>query len=354
MKVKCLLGLLISITMAAGTAIAQQPAPPPSPPGDVEPFEHNFSFFVDGGFLGVYAENINRENMGRYRMSQVRGVGVTQVVKDSPAEKAGLRKDDVILRIDGENVNSVRKLNRLVSEMAPDHSVRITVSRGGAEQEITATIGKRSNSNLVRDLLSGEPKIWKWHGNDPKLWKFEGPFTEGFPDNEGDLTFSLGNSRRIGVSTMALTKQLADYFGIAGGKGVLVTSVTDDSPAAKAGVRAGDVITAVDGEAVDSSGDLSRVINRKKEGDVTFTIIRNKNQQTIQVTPKQGGGFSGTMSRPEIGRRIVIPRIEIPTPDVEISMPRIVIPSIPSINIELPRVRVMPRARIVRTVQGPI
>ena len=217
--------------------------------------------------MGVYAENINRENMGRYHVNQVRGVGVTQVVKDSPAEKAGLRKDDVILRIDGENVNSVRKLNRLVSEMAPDHSVRVTVSRGGAEQEVTATIGKRNNSSLAQDLLKGEPRVWKWEGTDPKPSSLKAhSSTERLPDN-GDLTFFLSNSRRIGVSTMALTKQLADYFGVADGKGVLVTSVTEDGPAAKAGVKAGDVITAIDGEAVDSPGDLSRVINRKKEGD---------------------------------------------------------------------------------------
>jgi serine protease Do len=343
MKAKYLVGLLTSIILAAGVALAQQPAPP-APPADVEPFEQNFSFLIDGsGFLGVYAENINRENMGRYRLSQVRGVGVTQVVKDSPAEKAGLRKDDVILRIDGETVNSVRKLNRLVSEMAPDHSVRITVSRGGAEQEITATIGKRTNSSMVQGLFKGEPRIWKWDGNDPKVWKWEGPlFDKDLLENEGDLTFLLSNSRRIGVSTMSLTKQLAEYFGIAGGQGVLVTSVTDDSPAAKAGVRAGDVITAVDGETVDSSGDLARIINRKKEGDVTLTIIRNKTQQTIRVTPKEGGGFSGTVSPADIGRRIVIPRIEF---------------SFPTIEVDLPRVRVtprFPRVRVVRPSQGPI
>ena len=129
------------------------------------------------------------------------------------------------------------------------------------------------------------------------------------------MSFFLLKSRRIGVSTMALNKQLADYFGVADGKGVLVTSVIEDGPAAKAGVKAGDVITAIDGEAVDSSGDLSRVINRKKEGDVTLSIIRNKSQQTIRVTPKEGGGFSGTLGQPQVGRRIVIPRIEIP--DIE-------------------------------------
>lgn len=351
MKAKYLLGLLLPIILAASTAFAQQPAPP-APPADIEPLEQTFSFFVDGGFLGVHAENINRENMGRYHMNQVRGVGVTQVVKDSPAEKAGLRKDDVILRIEGETVNSVRKLNRVISEMAPDHSVRITVSRGGAEQEVTATIGKRNNSSMVQGLLRGEPRAWKWEG-DPKVWKFEGPHLNREPfENLGELAFAFGNSRRIGVSTMALTKQLADYFGIAGGRGVLVTSVTEGSPAAQAGVRAGDVITAVDGEAVDSSGELSRVINRKKEGDVTLTITRNKAQQTIRVTPKEGGGFSGTMSQPEIGRRIVIPRIEIPMPEIDIEMPRITIPAIPSVNITLPRVRVTPR--VIRTGQGPI
>ena len=353
MKAKYLLGLLLPIVLAAGTAFAQEPAPPP-PPADVEPFEQSFSFFIDGGFLGVYAENINRENMGRYNLNQVRGVGVTQIVKDSPAEKAGLRKDDVILRIDGEIVNSVRKLNRLVSEMSPDHSVRITVSRGGAEQEVTATIGKRTNSSMAQGLFRGEPRVWKWEGDGPKAFKFEGPLFDREPlENFGDLTFVLGNSRRIGVSTMALTKQLADYFGIAAGRGVLVTSVSDDSPAAKAGVKAGDVITAVDGETIDSSGELSRVINRKKEGDVTLTIIRNKAQQTIRVTPRDGSGVSGTTTQPQLGRRIVIPRIEIPTPEIDIAMPRIVIPAMPSINIDLPRIRVTPRARI-RTVQGPI
>ena len=355
MKVKYSIGLLLALILTAGVALAQQTAPPapPEPPDDV--IDQNFSFFIDGnGFLGVYAENISRENMGRYRMSQVRGVGVTQVVKDSPAEKAGLRKDDVILRLDGENVSSVRRLNRLVSELSPDQSVKVSISRGGSEQEITATIGKRSNT-MANNLLGGEPRIFKWEGPDLKGFKWENRNNfPNFNNDGGDMTFFLNNSRRIGVSTMSLTKQLADYFGIADGKGALVTSVSEDGPAAKAGVKAGDVITAVDGEAVDSPGDISRVINRKKEGDVTLTIIRNKSQQTIHVTPREGGGgFPGTMGNPQIGRRIVIPRIEIPTVDIDIGIPNVVIGPIPTINVQMPRIRVMPRVR-VRGPQGPI
>src|ERR1044072_5700357 len=153
MKAKYSVSLLSAIILAAGVVLAPQAAPQPPEPPD-EPMDQSFSIFIDGGgFLGIYAENISRENMNRYHVNQVRGVGVTQVVKDSPAEKAGLRKDDVILRIDGENVSSVRKLNRLVSEMAPDQSVRVTFSRGGAEQEVTATVGKRNNQSFAGDLF---------------------------------------------------------------------------------------------------------------------------------------------------------------------------------------------------------
>jgi len=354
MKAKYPVSLLAIIILAAGIAYAQQPAPPPASPPD-EPSDQTFSILIDGGgFLGVYAENISRENMGRYHMNEVRGVGVTQVIKDSPAEKAGLRKDDVILRIEGENVSSVRRLNRLVSEMAPDQSVRVSFSRGGAEQEVSATIGKRSNQSFAGDLFPGGPKIWKWEGKERKPFKFEFPMGErgNLFENDNDMAIILGNSRRIGVSTMELTQQLADYFGITGRQGVLVSSVTADGPAAKAGVRAGDVITAIDGEAVDSPGDIARAINRKKEGDVTLTIVRNKSQQTIRVTPSESR-LPGTVDRAQIGRRIVIPRIEIP--EIDIAMPRVVVPavSIPSININLPRVRVTPRTRI-RTVNGPI
>ena len=357
MKAKYSIGLLVALILSAGLALAQEPTPPPEPPESPdEEIVNTFSLFTDGGYLGVYAENINRENMGRYNLSTPRGVGITRIVQGSPAEKAGLKKGDVILRLDGDNITSVRKLNRLVSEIAPDQSVKVSVSRGGAEQEVTATIGKRNNSSFAQGLFSGDLKDFKL---DPKAWKlepynfkFDTPLMENFEFNmDDDLTFMLGNSRRIGVSTMQLNKQLAEYFGVPGGKGVLVTAVTEDSPAAKAGVKAGDVITAIDGEAVDSPGDIARGINRKKEGEVTLTVIRNKSQQTFRVTPAEGG-FTGTPGRPQIGRRIVIPRVVIPTmPEIDIRMPRI---RVPTIDVRMPRIRVTPRVRVLRSERGPI
>lgn len=325
--------LILAISLSAGVVTAQQPSPP-EPPEPPEPFSSHFSLFIDGGgFLGVNAEEITRENMGRYGLREVRGVGVTSVAKDSPAEKAGLRKDDVILRVDNDRVTSVRKLSRLISEISPEQNVKLTISRGGQEQEVAVTIGKREEPILAEGMLKGEPKIWKWEGT-PKVWNWEDS-----PGFDGSV-FAFGNGRRIGVSTVGLTKQLADYFGIADGKGVLVTSVTEDGPAAKVGIKAGDVITAIDGEKIEGAGELSRAINKKKDGDVSLTIVRNKSSQTIRVTPK-GGDFPHVIpgSGQQVGRRIIIPRIELPEiPEVNIALPRIQLPTIPEININLPRV----------------
>jgi membrane-associated protease RseP (regulator of RpoE activity) len=342
MSKKHTLHLLLAIGLFTGVALGQAsataPPEPPEPPAQQDPpappepmtapespFSSYFSFFVDGGgFLGVNTEDINKENMGRYGLREVRGVGVTSVAKDSPAEKAGLRKDDVILRVDNDNVTSVRKLTRLISEIAPDQNVRLTISRGGTQQEVAVTIGKREEPKTIQGLLKDQPNVWKW---------------EESPGFKGSV-FAFGNSRRIGVSTMQLTKQLADYFGIPDGQGVLITSVTDDGPAAVAGLKAGDVVTAIDGEKVDGAGDLSRAINKKKDGDVTLTIIRNKSQQTIRVTPKSGSfPYSMPGATQQIGRQIIIPRIELPViPEVNISLPSIQLPIIPEINIQLPRV----------------
>jgi serine protease Do len=345
MKAKHVLSLLVSILLTAGIAWAQSPQSPkpPAPALDDELVDDNFQFFVQGdGFLGVYAEDISKENQSRYNLSQVRGVGVTRIVKESPAEKAGLRQGDVILHIDGESVTSVRKLNRVVSEIAPDQSVRVTISRGGSEQELTATMGRRTASNTFSGLLKNNPGTWEW----------EGPT---FNNNDGPMVFSFGGGRRIGISTAELTRQLADYFGITGGKGVLVTSVSEDGPAAKAGLKAGDVITMIDGEAVDSTGDISRIVNRKKDGEVTLTIVRNKSQQTLRVTPTEGRALpGGVIGRPQIGRRIVIPRVELgEIPEINISMPRIVLPTIPSVDVQMPRIKV-PNVRVIRRTGGPI
>ena len=97
-------------------------------------------------------------------MNQVRGVGVTRMVKDSPAEKAGLRKDDVILRLDGENITSVRKLNRLVSEIS-SRSVGESYCQPRRRGAGNYRNDRQTQQQLLRrDFFKSQPEIWKWEG----------------------------------------------------------------------------------------------------------------------------------------------------------------------------------------------
>ena len=132
----------------------QEPTPAPAPP----PAVAATTFFVSGNFLGVRTEEVTRENMQRYGLSgEPRGVGVREVVKNSPAEKAGLKANDVIVRFDGEPVTSMRKLTRLIQESAPDHSARVTVLRSGAEQELSATLTRREPFVSAADTSCSAP-----------------------------------------------------------------------------------------------------------------------------------------------------------------------------------------------------
>ena len=116
-------------------------------------------------------------------------------------------------------------------------------------------------------------------------------------------------------------------------------------------ISALDVITAIDGEKVDGAGDVARGINKKKEGDVTLTIVRKGNQRTITVTPNVIKPLIAPGATPQ-ARSIVIPRIELGSiPEINISMPRIDLPTIPEINVQLPK---MPKVRVIKAPQQPI
>ncbi len=284
------LSAFILISAAVGVvANAQQTPTAPKEPVEKRSQRMVLTAPFQRSYMGVQAQEITKENFSKYGLLTVRGVGVEKVVENSPAALAGLQTNDVIVRFEGEEVTSVLKLTRLISEVAPDHTAKVTVLRGGTEREINVTLGKSElpqfqNGNFRFEDLPTLPGIPDFPRTPlPQMREFP-PTADG---NESNVFIWRGGAnRQIGVSTAPLTKQLGDYFGIAEGKGLLINNVRENSPAAKAGLKAGDVIVEIEGKEVKGMTDLIRVLNEKKEGDVSLTIIRDRNRQTVRVTPE--------------------------------------------------------------------
>ena len=271
--------MLVGFVLVVG-ADAQTPAP--GAKGEARTF--SMFFDGDGGYLGIQTVEVTKDNFAKYGLREVRGVAVEKVIEGSPAQAAGLQNGDVIVAFNGEQVTSTRKLTRLLGEVSPDHQVKLTVVRSGGEREIVATVGKRPMPKFEEGSFGTFPRIPDF----PRMPQMEQlPRVEAFPPGTPDhpFTWHMGSGRRIGVGVTTLTKQLSEYFGVAGG--LMINEVRADSPAAKAGLKAGDIIVEADGKEIKGEGDLIRAIQEKKDGDVNLTIIRDRNRQTVRVTPEE-------------------------------------------------------------------
>lgn len=214
------------------------------------------------------------------------GVEIEEVSPNGAAEKAGLKRGDLILEFDGERVRSARQLARLVRETAAGRTVKTTISRDGRKQEVQLTLADGHDSRVIvgpgdRFLFDDEALRDRLRG-----------FAERLPDIERSLrdlpNFDYGfglpgmpSGGRLGVTVNELTSQLASYFGVK--DGVLVASVAEGSAADKAGIRAGDVITTVNGDRITSSADLIRTLRRVANEDVSIAIVRDRKEQTLKV-----------------------------------------------------------------------
>lgn len=303
MLLKSLSSILI-VTTSFVLAIGQTPEAKKESTKTAQTFA--FSFDGDGGYLGVQSVEVTKENFAKFGLREVRGVAVDKVMEGSPAAAAGIKDGDVIVRFNGEEIASTRKLTRLVSETSPDHQVKLTVVRNGGEQEITATLGKRPTPKFGEGNFAftmppmGKIEIPDLKGleklkNLPQFKEFpkmDGPGVWTSPDgNSRVFTWRSGEGRIIGVGVTSLTKQLAQHFGVEGG--LMINEVRENSAAAKSGLKAGDLIVEVNGKVVKSDFDLIREVNAKKDGDVQLTIVRDGKRQTISVTPEvsKDGGF---------------------------------------------------------------
>lgn len=247
-----------------------------------------------GGSIGVRVRDLTKEDTTRAKVQG--GAVIADVIQGSPAEKAGVKEGDVVVEFDGERVRSARQFARLVEDTPEGRTVKAVVSRGGSRQtlEVTPaarrvdmawaqTLGPRAREGVARGMPGLGLGLGRGLGRGPGGFEFDLPVEPGI----------IGAARRarLGVGVEPLGEQLAAYFGVK--DGVLVASVEADSPAAKAGLKAGDVITAINGhQVVDPEALTAEVRNADAGSALAIDIVRDRQAQSLKATmpdaPKRG------------------------------------------------------------------
>ena len=250
--------------------------------------------------LGVTLRDLDQAAAREHKLATAEGALVQQVRGGSPAEKAGIKAGDVISEFDGERVRSVRQLQRLIGDTPAGRSIRLTVVRDGKKIELSATLARASGEigglsepfdleGLNRDLRESTrdlPRNFRFYFDDrglrsPGLREDPQQFEWSVPQPRPPL---LGGpaAGRLGAVVQDLTPQLGKFFGAK--EGVLVVTVNPDTPAARAGLEAGDVVTSVDGKAVTDAGSLVRMLRDQADGEeVALGVLRDHKPVTLKV-----------------------------------------------------------------------
>ncbi len=195
-------------------------------------------------FLGVGSEKTDN------------GAKILSVEKESGAEKAGLKKDDIITKVGDAKIGNPDDLYEAIGKYKPEDKVNITYLRNGKENTASATLGK-----------SNDIENFNFNGNEFKFKMPEMP-------NMRNFEFNFSPKPRLGIEI----QDLAD------GKGVKILDVDEDSPAAKNGLQKDDVITEVNGQTITSVDGIRSKLKDTKEGDtLKLTYQRNGNSQTADI-----------------------------------------------------------------------
>jgi serine protease Do len=235
-------------------------------------------------YLGIGVAEIDAERAKALSLKEVRGVEVKSVDHDSPAAKAGLKESDVVLEYNGQRIEGTEQFIRLVRETPADRQVNLMVWRNGGTQTLSATIGHRAEHFLLRTDDGGDSALTLEIPPIPPMPPM--PAMPPMPER-GMMSDVLRGyevrSGMLGIECEPLGSQLAAFFGVK--EGVLVRSVSKDSAAEKAGLRAGDVVVKVDGEAVSSTREITSLV-RAARSKHTFqlVVVRDKKEVTLSVT----------------------------------------------------------------------
>lgn len=214
-------------------------------------------------FLGVELQEVTRESAQRLKLSAERGAIVEHVTPESSAAKGGLKKDDVIVKWNGEAIESAREVSRRIRETPAGRTVRLGVVRDGNETESTVTLGDRRE---YATRVTVAPAAAAARVRTPR-----------------EARVRIRDRYRMGVSLQSMSPQLAEYFGLTGRNGALVLYVYPDSPAANAGIKAGDVILSVGGETTENPVKVHDALQSKPEGSIELRVLRDKQEKTLTV-----------------------------------------------------------------------
>lgn len=228
------------------------------------------------GYLGVGTRDIDTQEAVDLKLKDARGAEVIAVDHDAPAAKAGLRVRDVILSINGQTVTGEAELRRMLRTMPPGRTITLVISRDGQEQTLTVQLADRSTL---------EAKAWSQHVPVPEPEdrdEYALPATgSGF--GNGFISGEVANPLYTGLQLDAMGWQLARFFGVHSGHGLLVRRVDDNSPGATAGLRAGDVIVRVNGKTITTAGQWEHALRSSQGKPVDLTVMREHKMQTMKI-----------------------------------------------------------------------
>ncbi len=231
----------------------------------------NFAFF-DDRWIGISGRDVEPNDLNKYKLNEIAGVIVIKVSKDSPASKAGIQEDDVILEYDNQKVMSMKALKRMVTETPLYRKVTLSILRNGK-------IIKTYNKIKKREWDFEMPNIKKY------IYKNYEPEIE---DKEIMLEKEENDCITLGIEPTTLTKQLRKYFNAPDNSGILVASVYKDSLAEKSGLQAGDVIIKINDKSISKPHQLrSELCELNNQKSITLTIIREKKEMQINVNTSE-------------------------------------------------------------------
>ena len=219
--------------------------------------------------LRTLSVDSNRAMLGVTTETADNGVKVEEVTKGSAAEKAGLKENDVITKVGDKKIGTSDDLTAAIKKQKPGDKLDVTYLRDGKEQKATAELGRWKGANVFTTVPG---QNFKMNFDDMKFDKMIAPGTPSYP------RIAQGYSR-TGAPKLGLSVQDTDD-----GKGVKVLNVDEESNAAKAGLKENDVITEIDGKAVNGADEVAKIVRESKDKvSLMLKLQRSGKTQNIEL-----------------------------------------------------------------------